>query len=108
MVLASSKLVHRLLPALLLASFLCVSPPLGAHALPAGTRTATSAKSTPTVPYASDDPNTELWNADSDIVPEGRRGKYGASVLGPQNIPIALQNPDLLAPPTTDSGDVWV
>ncbi|KAL1949387.1 hypothetical protein VTO73DRAFT_8268 [Trametes versicolor] len=102
MVLTSNKLARRVLPTLLLASFL----PLGAHALPAGTRTATSAESTPTVPYASDDPNTMLWNADSDIVPEGRRGKYGASVLGPQNIPIALQNPDLLAPPTTDSGDV--
>lgn len=104
MVLTSNKLARRLLPTLLLASFL----PLGAQALPAGTRTATSAETTPTVPYASDDPNTELWNEDSDMVPEGRRGKYGASVLGPQNIPIALQNPDLLAPPTTDSGDVCV
>lgn len=104
----TSKLAQRLLPALLLASFICISPPLCAHAAPIGTRTSTGAEPSPTVPYASDDPNIPLWNAHSDIVPEGRRGTYGASVLGPQNVPVALQNTDLLAPPTTDHGDMYV
>jgi oxalate decarboxylase len=31
-------------------------------------------------------------------------GKIGADVLGPRNIPIARQNPDILAPPRTDRG----
>ncbi|KAI0714338.1 oxalate decarboxylase [Cerioporus squamosus] len=60
----------------------------------------------PTVPYASDDPNTELWGPYSDIVPQAQRGTYGATILGPQNIPLELQNPSLLAPPTTDHGTV--
>ncbi|RPD74751.1 oxalate decarboxylase [Lentinus tigrinus ALCF2SS1-7] len=59
-----------------------------------------------TVPYASDDPNYILWDEDSNIDPQGVRDSYGASVMGPQNVPIALQNPDLLAPPTTDQGSV--
>jgi len=39
-------------------------------------------------------------------MPEAIRGPTGNKVLGPQNIPIDLQNPDALAPPTTDNGDV--
>ncbi|KAF8137295.1 putative oxalate decarboxylase/oxidase [Boletus edulis] len=63
--------------------------------------------STPTVPYASDDPNYWLWTADSiDVNPQPIRGKLGADILGPQNIPIQLENSNALAPPTTDSGSV--
>jgi hypothetical protein len=60
----------------------------------------------PTVPYASDDPNFPLWNEYEDITPEPMRGTLGGTVIGPQNVPLDLENPDLLAPPTTDSGDV--
>ena len=60
----------------------------------------------PTVPYASDDPNYWLWNETTPIIPEPKRGTLGASILGPQNVPIDKQNPDILAPPTTDSGTV--
>jgi hypothetical protein len=60
------------------------------------------------VPYASDDPNAPMWNADSTETPEAIRGKMGASVIGPQNVPMDLQNPDLLAPPSTDHGSVCV
>ncbi|KAH7928108.1 putative oxalate decarboxylase/oxidase [Leucogyrophana mollusca] len=81
-----------------------------AVAAPAASSTATStssaALSSPTVPYASDDPNAVLYTPDSDIVPVPERGSLGASILGPQNIPIDLLSPDLLAPPTTDNGDV--
>lgn len=59
-----------------------------------------------TVSPASDDPNLPLWNADSDIVPQAMRGTLGGNILGPQNVPMSLQNPDLLAPPTTDHGTV--
>ena len=43
-----------------------------------------------------------LWG----IVRNRIRDTLGASILGPQNIPIDQQNPDLLAPPTTDAGTV--
>ena len=75
----------------------------------AETATATGnepARPSPTVPLASDDPNYWLWNETTPIVPEPKRGTLGASILGPQNVPIDKQNPDILAPPTTDSGTV--
>ncbi|KAI0359916.1 oxalate decarboxylase [Trametes cingulata] len=59
-----------------------------------------------TVPFASDDPNGMLWSEDSTGDPQPIRDSLGASIMGPQNVPIALQNPDLLAPPTTDEGSV--
>ncbi|KAF5358728.1 hypothetical protein D9757_012254 [Collybiopsis confluens] len=59
-----------------------------------------------TVPFASTDPNEPLWNNTSpDTAPSPERGTLGAPILGPDNIPIDLQNPDLFAPPTTDNGD---
>lgn len=63
-------------------------------------------KPSPTVPYASDDPNYWLWNETTTTDPQPERGSLGASILGPQNIDIDRQNPDILAPPTTDSGTV--
>ncbi|EIW57479.1 oxalate decarboxylase [Trametes versicolor FP-101664 SS1] len=59
-----------------------------------------------TVPFASDDPNGMLWGEDSTTDPQAIRNTLGATIMGPQNIPIALQNPDLLAPPSTDEGSV--
>jgi len=37
---------------------------------------------------------------------EARRGKKGASILGPRNKNIELESPDRLAPPRTDAGTV--
>ena len=34
------------------------------------------------------------------------RGRLGASILGPRNIPLERENPDLLASPSTDSGTI--
>ena len=34
------------------------------------------------------------------------RGDRGATTLGPRNIPIELENPDLVASPSTDAGTV--
>ncbi|KAJ3883908.1 oxalate decarboxylase [Lentinula edodes] len=89
-----------------------LSPAYGAALLSRGARDPTptlssAAEPTPTVPYASTPPNTVLWGpASSNSVPKPFRGKTGASVLGPDNTPIDLQNPDLFAPPSTDNGDV--
>ncbi|KAG2156745.1 putative oxalate decarboxylase/oxidase [Suillus bovinus] len=77
-----------------------------AVAVPTSSSVVSAPAASPTVPYASDDPNYPLWNEDEDIIPEPIRGTLGASILGPQNIPLELQNTDNLAPPTTDSGSV--
>ena len=37
-------------------------------------------------------------------VPEPERGDEGGTIPGPQNIPVERENPDLLAPPSTDNG----
>ncbi|KAF8068847.1 RmlC-like cupin domain-containing protein [Lyophyllum atratum] len=54
----------------------------------------------------SGDSNDQLWHPESHVVPEPIRGKLGADILGPQNIELELQNADLLAPPTTDHGQL--
>jgi hypothetical protein len=70
---------------------------------------ATAATATPTVSPAPDTPNSPLWGPDTTgIIPEPVHGQTGASILGPQNVPLELQNADLLAPPTTDEGSVRV
>ena len=81
---------------------------LRCRAAPAPSLVASSAAPTQTVPYASDDPNTMLWDADVGSTPQAIRGTLGASVLGPQNVPVVKQNADLLAPPSTDAGSVYV
>lgn len=60
-----------------------------------------------TGPKISTDPNYVLFNAASPN-PEPERGNLGASILGPQNLAIELQNSDPLAPPTTDHGSMCV
>ncbi|KAF5373547.1 hypothetical protein D9758_000849 [Tetrapyrgos nigripes] len=72
---------------------------------PSGTSTGVDA--TATVPFASTNPNEPLWGLDSDpSVPSPQRNPLGAPMLGPSNIPVELENPDLLSPPTTDHGSV--
>nr|BAQ25799.1 oxalate decarboxylase 4 [Grifola frondosa] len=73
----------------------------------ASASTAASAPAaSPTVPYASDDPNGILWGLNTDPDPQAIRGSLGATIMGPQNIAIDQQNPDLLAPPSTDAGSI--
>lgn len=68
--------------------------------------TTTNVPLQPVVPYTNSNPNEVLWDLSSPIRPEPERDDLGASILGPQNIPIELQNADSLAPPTTDNGNV--
>ncbi|KAJ3486826.1 hypothetical protein NLI96_g3959 [Meripilus lineatus] len=67
---------------------------------------ASAPESSPTVPYASNDPNEVLWGPDTPDIPQAIRGSLGASVLGPQDIGMVKENADFLAPPSTDSGSV--
>lgn len=72
---------------------------------------AAPAPPTATALPASDDPNYPLWTSSTPLspsVPQPIRGQLGENILGPQNIPLALENPDLLAPPTTDHGLMYV
>lgn len=71
-----------------------------------GTASASAAEASATVAYASDNANRLAWNPDVEYAPAPVRDTLGASILGPQNVPLDQQNPDLLAPPTTDAGTV--
>ncbi|KAJ6492488.1 oxalate decarboxylase [Mycena vitilis] len=67
-----------------------------------------AAEATATVPFAATDPNPPLWGLDSGVgaPPAPIRESYGASLMGPSNLPLEQENPDLFAPPTTDSGSL--
>lgn len=107
-----TKFLASVLCAVLYSSLVTAIPigdPSSASSLPQTAATSTSSDPSlpsPTVAYASDDPNYWLWNETTTIDPQPERGTLGASILGPQNVPIDRQNPDILAPPTTDSGTV--
>ncbi|CCO33481.1 hypothetical protein BN14_07559 [Rhizoctonia solani AG-1 IB] len=66
----------------------------------------TAAIPSPTVAYASDDPNGSYWSQYQSGTPEPIIGSAGANILGPQNIPLERESPDFMAPPTTDAGSV--
>ncbi|KAJ7239409.1 oxalate decarboxylase [Mycena haematopus] len=85
-------------------SVLSVASP-ASFSIPDASSTASAAEPTATVPFASTEPNWPLWNPESGD-PAPIRGSLGAKILGPSNIPMEQQNPDLLAPPTSDNGDV--
>lgn len=89
-------------------SAVCLAALPVSQAAPAGSSAASAPAASPTAPYASDNPNRVLWTDTEVVVPQAVRGTLGATVLGPQNIPLDLQNADLLAPPSTDSGTVYV
>ena len=83
--------------------FTASAPP----SLPSGTTsTSTLLEPSATVVPISLNPNEPLWNASVIDTPQAIRGSLGATVIGPTNPEIVKQNPDLLAPPTTDAGTV--
>ncbi|OJT03356.1 Oxalate decarboxylase OxdC [Trametes pubescens] len=101
-------MAHTFLPlayALLLSATALAAPAVSVSS-DASTATAAAAAPAETVPLASDNANGILWLPDTNIIPQAMRGPLGANILGPQNIPIDRQNADLLAPPTTDAGNV--
>ncbi|KIJ50983.1 hypothetical protein M422DRAFT_159145 [Sphaerobolus stellatus SS14] len=73
----------------------------------APTQSSTSpAAATFTAGLTSDDPNDSLLDQFQSETPEAIRGSLGASVIGPQNIPLDMESPDFLAPPSTDAGSI--
>ncbi|KAH9015635.1 RmlC-like cupin domain-containing protein [Lactarius pseudohatsudake] len=69
-------------------------------------QSSTAPSESATVVPASDDPNFVIFPPGSDGPAQPIRDGLGATILGPQNLPLQQQNPDLLAPPTTDHGTV--
>ncbi|THH09032.1 hypothetical protein EW145_g2308 [Phellinidium pouzarii] len=55
---------------------------------------------------ASDLPNDPAFQQGSDVTPEAISGGLGATLIAPDDTVIDQQNPDILAPPTTDAGTV--
>ncbi|KAI9454781.1 oxalate decarboxylase, partial [Lactarius psammicola] len=73
---------------------------------PTSTPTGSAPSSSATVVPASDDPNNPIFSPGSNVDAQPIRDGLGAKILGPQNMPLQQQNPDHLAPPTTDHGSV--
>ncbi|QHC37483.1 oxalate decarboxylase family bicupin [Komagataeibacter xylinus] len=44
--------------------------------------------------------------APADTTPQPQRGNRGGTVLGPRNLPLERENPDLMASPDTDAGTI--
>jgi len=59
-----------------------------------------------TVAPASSFPNFPTWSQDTTEIPEAVNDGLGASIMGPENVALDQQNPDFLAPPTTDAGSI--
>lgn len=72
------------------------------------TPTNSAAQSTATVPSISLEPNGPLWDSTFQGSPQPIRGSLGATHLGPTDEAIDKENPDFLAPPSTDYGTVCV
>ncbi|KAH9843579.1 oxalate decarboxylase [Rhodofomes roseus] len=87
-----------------LASSLAAAAPAAISA--SGSSVASAAEPSETVPLASEDPNGIAWNTTTDTDPQPIRGQLGGTILAQQNIPLQEQNPDLLAPPTTDNNAI--
>lgn len=81
-------------------------PPVVVSSSPSGTSTSALLEPSATVVPISLNPNEPLWNASVVDTPQAIRGSLGATVIGPTDADIVKQNPDLLAPPTTDAGTV--
>ncbi|KIL65740.1 hypothetical protein M378DRAFT_76518 [Amanita muscaria Koide BX008] len=85
--------------AILLTTYVVAAPQAGSSS------SSSAAAPTYTGPKVSTDPNYTLFNASS-TNPEPIRGNLGATLLGPQNVPLEVQNSDSLAPPSTDHGSI--
>lgn len=49
---------------------------------------------------------TSVQTNGADSAPQPIRPGRGASILGPRNLPVEVQNPDLLVAPVTDAGTI--
>ncbi|KAH9922697.1 oxalate decarboxylase [Fomitopsis serialis] len=99
--------MSRLLSFVLTAVFAsCLTAAAPAAISASGSSVASAAEPSETVALASDNPNGILWNTTTDTNPQPIRGQLGGTILAQQNVPLQQQNPDLLAPPTTDQNTI--
>ncbi|KAH9838628.1 oxalate decarboxylase [Rhodofomes roseus] len=103
-----SKLLTAVFCAIALTSVALAAPAGSAAALvsPIPSPVLSAEPEQETTPHASDNPNSVLWNLTTTGDPQPIRGTLGAPIMAQQNIPLQQMNPDLLAPPTTDNGDI--
>lgn len=95
--------------ALLLVGFASAAPAASgsASSKPPSSSSSSAASPVATVPFASTNANGPLWNASVVQDPQPIRGSLGATVIGSTgNSELDKQNPDLVAPPGSDHGDV--
>ncbi|KAH8112405.1 oxalate decarboxylase [Phellopilus nigrolimitatus] len=59
-----------------------------------------------TVAPASDKANAPMWAQNSNSTPEAINGQLGGTIISADDTLLDEQNPDLVAPPSTDSGSV--
>ncbi|KAI0729961.1 oxalate decarboxylase [Fomitopsis betulina] len=98
-----SQIFAFVLAAILTSGFVDAAP----AALPVtGSSVAPAVAPSETVLFASDLHNGIMWNTTTDSDPQPMRGQLGGTILAQQNIPLQQQNPDILAPPTTDHNTV--
>ncbi len=50
--------------------------------------------------------STSEQTSGAGTVPEPIRPGRGATILGPRNVPVELENPDVLVSPVTDGGTI--
>lgn len=79
-----------------------LSPVISASGSGSGVSSAPSEEQTDAP--ASDNPNVEIFPPDFTGEPEAIRGQLGASIISPDDQLLDQQNPDFLAPPSTDQG----
>ncbi|KZT13247.1 oxalate decarboxylase [Laetiporus sulphureus 93-53] len=95
---------------LVLCALTCFGPvvgaPVGDSSSPAADVVLSAAEPSATVRLASDNANNVLWSTTSGGDPQPIRGSLGATILAQQNVDLDRQNPDALAPPTTDHGTI--
>jgi hypothetical protein len=92
--------------ALLLAGFATAAP--AASSFTSATTQSTNATQSVPPPPSATLPTISLNPNGLVTSPEPVRGSLGAPIQGPDNPPIVEQNLDLIAPPTTDQGTVYV
>ncbi|KAK7467478.1 hypothetical protein VKT23_004531 [Stygiomarasmius scandens] len=94
---AASSVASSAISSVAISSAPAVSSAASSTVAQTASSTDSGVDATATVPFASTNPNVPLWGPDSDpSVPAPERNQLGASILGPDNTPIDLQNPDLL------------
>ncbi|OSX59018.1 hypothetical protein POSPLADRAFT_1152089 [Postia placenta MAD-698-R-SB12] len=99
-----SRFLISIVCAVVLSTLAVAAPTGGSDA--SGTPVVSAEPAYETVPLASDDPNAITWNVTTDTDPQPIRGALGSTIMAQQNVALQRLNPDLLAPPTTDAGDI--